>query len=295
MKDFFHPDRVVAGVESPRARLILEEIYRPLGCPILVTSLSAAELIKHAANAYLSSKISFINLVSDLCEAVGADVREVAHGLGLDPRIGPHFLNAGLGFGGYCLPKDLRAFIHLAEQHGVDASLLKAIEQINLRRVDIFLARVKQALWVLRGKTIAILGLAFKPGTDDIREAPALKIIERLLAEETLLRLFDPEAMENTRRVFPESGRLTYCESAYDAVRGSHAVLVVTEWDEFRELDLRRLRELVEVPVLIDGRNLFDPAQAAAAGFDYIGMGRERREGSLADLAAAPGSGGEAG
>ena len=295
INDLFHPDRVVVGLETPRARMILEEIYRPLGCPILVTNLSAAELIKHAANAYLAAKISFINMVSDLCEAVDADVTQVAQGLGLDPRIGPHFLNAGLGFGGYCLPKDLRAFIHLAEQRGVDASLLKAIERINLGRVENFLKKVKQALWVLRGKTIAVLGLAFKPRTDDIREAPALKVIAALLAEDAVLRLYDPEAMENTRAIFPpQANRLTYCESAYEAARGAHALLIVTEWDEFRRLDLSRLRELMEVPVVVDGRNLLDPAQVAAAGFEYIGMGRERREGALADVASAPRSAGEA-
>lgn len=293
--DLFHPDRVVVGAETPRARMILEEIYRPLGCPILVTNLSAAELIKHAANAYLAAKISFINMVSDLCEALGADVTQVAEGLGLDPRIGRHFLNAGLGFGGYCLPKDLRAFIHLAEQHGVEASLLKAIERVNLGRVENFLKKVKQALWVLRGKTIAVLGLAFKARTDDIREAPALKVIAGLLAEDAIVRLYDPEAMENTRAVFaPQDGRLTYCDSAYEAARGAHALLIVTEWDEFRQLDLAKLRELMEVPVLVDGRNVLDPAQAAAAGFEYIGMGRERPEGSLAGVATAPRSAGEA-
>ena len=286
VQDFFHPDRVVIGVESERARMILDGIYRPLQCPILVTNLNAAELIKHAANAFLAAKISFINMLGDLCDAVGADVTQVATGLGLDPRIGPHFLNAGIGFGGYCLPKDLRAFIHLAEQHGVDAALLKEIEHINKRRVEIFLHKVKQALWVLRNKTIAVLGLAFKPGTDDIREAPALKIIKALLAEGANLQLFDPQAMANARSAFPpEAGRLSYCDSAYEAVRGAHALLLVTEWDEFRELDLRRVRELMEVPVLVDGRNLYEPERVHAAGFEYVGMGRTPEKSRRPDLA----------
>ncbi len=288
VQDFFHPDRVVIGVESERARMILDEIYRPLQCPILVTNLNAAELIKHSANAFLAAKISFINLVGDLCDAVGADVTEVAAGLGLDARIGRHFLNAGIGFGGYCLPKDLRAFIHLAEQHSVDSALLKEIERINQRRVVIFFKKVKQALWVLRGKTIAILGLAFKPGTDDIREAPALKIIQALLDEGASLQLYDPQAMENTQRIFPpEAGRLSYSQSAYEAVRGAHALLLVTEWEEFRQLDLDQARKLMEVPVLIDGRNLYEPDEARSAGFEYVGMGRKQGESRSPEFAGA--------
>jgi UDPglucose 6-dehydrogenase len=295
VRDFFHPDRVVVGVESERARTILEEIYRPLDCPILVTDLSAAELIKHAANAFLSAKISFINLVSDLCDVVGADVTQVATGLGLDPRIGQHFLNAGLGFGGYCLPKDLRAFIHLAEQRGIDSSLLRAIEGVNQRRIEVFLRKVKDALWVVRGKTIALLGVAFKPGTDDIREAPALKIMRALLDEGVNLQVYDPQAVENARREFPpEAGRLRYCDSAYEAARGAQALLVVTEWDEFRQLDLARLRDLMEVPLIVDGRNLYDPDAVHAAGFEYVAMGRKRREAGH-PVASAPRSAREAG
>jgi UDPglucose 6-dehydrogenase len=295
VRDFFHPDRVVVGVESERARTILEEIYRPLDCPILVTDLSAAELIKHAANAFLAAKISFINLVSDLCDAVGTDVSQVATGLGLDPRIGRHFLNAGLGFGGYCLPKDLRAFIHLAEQQGVDSSLLRAIEGVNQRRIEVFLKKVKDALWVVRGKTIAVLGVAFKPGTDDIREAPALKIMQALLDEGVNLQVYDPQAIENARREFPpEPCRLHYCDSAYEAARGAQALLVVTEWEEFRKLDLARVRELMEVPVLVDGRNLYDPDEVHAAGFEYVGMGRQQREPGQ-PAASAPRSAREAG
>lgn len=276
LEDFFHPDRIVCGVESERARAILTSLYSPLKRPIVVTDTSTAELIKHAANAFLSTKISFINMVSDLCEKVGADVSAVARGIGLDARIGPQFLDAGIGYGGYCFPKDLRAFIYLAEEHGVDFALLQEVERINQRRVDVFVRKVRQAVWTLSGKTLGVLGLAFKAGTDDIREAVSLKIIQALRDEGSVLRLYDPQAMPNTQRVFPASTeRLTYCASPYEAARGTQALLLLTEWEEFRELDLIRLRDLMEVPVLVDGRNLFDPDTVRKAGFEYFSMGRE--------------------
>ena len=276
VENFFHPDRIVCGVESARAREILTEIYRPLQCPLVITTVSTAEIIKHAANAFLATKISFINMVADLCEKLGADVTGVARGIGLDPRIGPDFLNPGIGFGGYCFPKDLRAFMHLAQEHGLEFSLLQEVERINLQRVDIFLRKVRQALWVLQGKTIGILGLAFKPGTDDVREAPGLKIVQALLDEGGILRMYDPQAMPNAQQVFPEApGRITYCTSTYDAARGAHALLLLTEWEEFRHLDLIRLRGLMELPVLVDGRNLYDPGAARQAGFEYISVGRD--------------------
>lgn len=275
LHNFFHPDRVVCGVESDKAREILEEIYRPLKSPILITDLNTAELIKHSANAFLTTKVSFINMVAELCEATGADITKVAQGIGLDPRIGPDFLRAGIGFGGYCLPKDLRAFIYLAEQHRVDFSLLKEVERINRRRIDVFLNKVRQAVWVLSGKTVAILGLAFKPGTDDIREAPSLKIIEALRKEGAILQLHDPQAMPNMQGVVPQAaGRITYCPSAYAAARGAHVLLLLTEWDELRELDWLRVRALMEVPVLVDGRNLYDPDPVRKAGFEYFSIGR---------------------
>ena len=276
LEDFFRPDRIVCGVESERARAILTNLYNPLQRPILVTDTSTAELIKHAANAFLSMKISFINMVSDLCEKVGADVSAVARGIGLDSRIGPQFLDAGIGYGGYCFPKDLRAFIHLAQEHGADFSLLQEVERINQRRVDIFVRKIRQAIWTLPGKTLGILGLAFKAGTDDIREAVSLKIIRALLDEGCILRLYDPQAIPNTQQVFPASTeRLTYCPSAYEAAHGAQALLLLTEWEEFRQLDLLRLRGLMEVPVLVDGRNLFDPDAVRKAGFEYVCMGRE--------------------
>lgn len=274
--NFFHPDRIVIGVDSERAQQLLEDIYRPLNCPIVVTNPTTSELIKHTANAFLSTKISFINMVSDICEAVGADVVNVARGIGLDPRIGTGFLNAGIGFGGYCFPKDLRAFAYLGEEHGVDCSLLREVEHINLRRVEKFMKKVRKALWVVQGKTIGVLGLSFKPLTDDIREAPALKIIECLLREGASLRVYDPEGMPNAQRVLPEEpGRVKYCKTPYEAATASHAVLILTEWNEFKQLDLNQVRELMEVPVLIDGRNIYNPAEAARAGFEYHCMGRE--------------------
>jgi UDPglucose 6-dehydrogenase len=210
-----------------------------------------------------------------LCEKVGADVSAVARGIGLDARIGPQFLQAGIGYGGYCFPKDLRAFIYLAEEQGVDFSLLKEVERINQRRVEVFVRKVRHALWTLAGKTLGILGLAFKAGTDDIREAVSLKIIQALLDEGSNLRLYDPQAMPNTQEMFPASMKqLTYSSSAYEAARGAQALLLLTEWDEFRQLDLLQLRGLMELPILVDGRNLFDPDAVRKAGFEYVSVGR---------------------
>ncbi len=274
LEDFFHPNRIVCGVESERARDLLVNLYSPLKCPLVLTNTSTAELIKHAANAFLSMKISFINMVSDLCEKVGADVGAVARGIGLDNRIGPQFLDAGIGYGGYCFPKDLRAFIHLAEEHGVDFSLLQEVEHINQSRVDMFVGKVRHAIWNLRGKKLGILGLAFKAGTDDIREAVSLKIIETLRDEGSILRLYDPQAMPNTQRMVPASPQVSYCTSVDEVAQGAHALLLLTEWEEFRQLDLARLREVMEVPVLVDGRNLYDPEAVHRAGFEYFSIGR---------------------
>jgi UDPglucose 6-dehydrogenase len=275
LQNIFHPDRVICGVESERARNILTAIYEPLQSPIVTTDLNTAELIKHASNSFLAMKISFINMIADLCEAVGADVTKVAQGIGMDPRIGTAFLQAGVGFGGYCFPKDLRAFIHLAESYGVDFSLLKDVEAINQRRPEMFVKKVRQALWVLRGKVIGILGLAFKPNTDDIRESPSLKVIQALVDEGASLQLYDPKAMPNVRRVLPpEEGRIRYCETAYEASRAAQALLVLTEWKEFEDLDLDTVRELMDVPIIVDGRNVFVPERVRSAGFEYLCVGR---------------------
>ena len=241
VENIFHPDRIVVGVESERARALLEQLYKPLQRPIVFTNVSTAELIKHAANVFLSTKISFINMVADLCEEVGADVGQVAHGIGLDPRIGRDFLNAGIGFGGYCFPKDLRAFMYLAREHGVNCELLQEVENINLQRATTFLKKVRRAVWVLQGKKLGVLGLAFKGGTDDIRESPALRIVKSLLEEGSRLRAYDPQAMDAVQReIPPREGSMEYCSSAYEAARGADALLILTDWDEFRRLDTRK-------------------------------------------------------
>ena len=275
IENVVRPDRIVCGVDSIRARQIMEEIYSSVPSPLVMTGLSTAEIIKHAANSFLSMKISFINMVSDLCDAIGADVSEVGKGIGLDPRIGPSFLQAGIGFGGYCFPKDLRAFIYLAQEHGVDFSLLKEVENINRQRVDVLIRKLRSALWVLHDKTIAVLGLAFKGGTDDTRESPSIRVVEALLEERASLRLHDPKAMPLLAKVLPEQpGRLTYCDSPSAAALHAQALLVLTEWPEYRELDWSEIRSQMDVPLVIDGRNLLDPGALRRAGFEYISMGR---------------------
>ena len=284
--DFLHPDRLVIGVDSSRAEKILREIYLPIinqsfSCPIhsgcgkknvafLVTDTKSSELIKHASNSFLAMKISFINMVADLCEAVGADVGKVAEGMGLDPRIGPSFLNPGIGFGGFCFPKDVQAFIRIAEKSGCDFGLLKEVERINQNRISHFMEKVRAELWILRGKKIGVWGLAFKPNTDDIRFAPALSIIRELLAEGALVQAHDPKAADKARKELPE---ITYCDDPYAAVTGTDAVLVLTEWPEFREVDFARVAELMERALIIDGRNALCRESVVDHGFEYVGVG----------------------
>ncbi|MBM3942644.1 MAG: UDP-glucose/GDP-mannose dehydrogenase family protein [SAR202 cluster bacterium] len=291
LQDFFHPDRVVLGVATPEARQMLLQIYQPLlermaasgngsaaskgSSPLMVTDLNTAELIKHSANAFLALKISFINLIADFCEATGADVTEVARGIGMDPRIGPAFLRAGAGYGGYCLPKDLKAFVRIAEEHGVDFSLLNEVGRINDARAERIVQRLRHATWVIKGKTVAVWGLAFKPHTDDVRDAPSLRIVSRLREEGASLRLHDPWAMEQFRRDFPDQPpRLVYCPSPENAAEGADALVILTEWPEYLKADLARLRESMAAPIIVDGRNLMDPAAVRALGFDYYGIGR---------------------
>jgi len=289
VEDFLHPDRVVVGVEDETAERQLHDIYRPVlernfkcpvhaqGCPDgpapqwLVTTISSAELIKHASNSFLALKVSYANMVSDLAERLGADIGEVTRAMGMDPRIGPSFLSAGLGFGGFCLPKDLQAFVRLAERCGVDFSLLKAVEKINKQRVDRFYDKVRDALWVVRDKSIAVLGLAFKPNTDDVRFAPAIDLIQRLVSEGARVRAYDPQAMEKARAILPE---IEYAESAYAAAKGSEALVIATEWPEFRALDWERVRGLLARPLILDARNLLSPSEMSALGFEYRSFGR---------------------
>ena len=275
VRDFLEPDRIVIGADTGRARSLLLDLYeRSFDCPIVVTSVTTAELIKQTANAFLATKISFINLVADLCEELGVDVTTVARGVGLDPRVGSDFLRAGLGFGGSCLPKDLSALIRVAEDKGVDIGMLREVEHINTARVDRLLAKVERALWVVRHKVVAVLGVAFKPDTDDIRGAPSLGVIPRLHDAGAILRVYDPAAMRRLKALHPPDDRLTYVESALEAARGAHALVVLTDWEEFRSLDLGRVRSLMRTPIIVDGRNLFEPAQMQAAGFEYYSLGR---------------------
>lgn len=288
--DFFHPDRIVVGVESERSAAKLREIYQPIlegkfDCPVhggrcpsadkaelLVTTINSAELIKHASNSFLALKISYANVIADLCERIGANVEEVTRAMGLDPRIGTEFLKAGLGFGGFCFPKDIQAFIHLSASVGVDFDILKAAERVNKQRIDRFLEKVHKALWVVEGKRIAVLGLAFKAKTDDIRLAPALEVIRRLVEEGAEIHASDPEAMTRTKAVFPN---LAYHLDPYEALEGSDAALVCTEWQQFRELDWERAGRLMARRLVIDGRNLYSPKKMRDLGFDYYSFGQK--------------------
>jgi UDPglucose 6-dehydrogenase len=287
--DFFHPDRIVVGVEDADSAAKLQEIYQPIldrkfhcpihagGCPketageLLVTTINSAELIKHASNSFLALKISYANVISDLCERIGADVEEVTHAMGLDPRIGAQFLKAGLGFGGFCFPKDIQAFIHLSASVGVDFEMLKAAERVNKQRIERFFEKIHHALWVIKGKRVAVLGLAFKANTDDIRFAPALEVIRKLLEEGAIVHASDPEAIARTKPIFPQ---VVYHEDPYDALKQADAALVCTEWQIFRNIDWERAGQLMARRLVIDGRNLYSPKKMKELGFDYYSFGR---------------------
>ncbi len=270
LSDFLHPDRIVIGVESKRALKMLKDLYRPLGVPILVTDIKSAELIKHASNSFLAAKISFINAISRICELTGADVRKVSEGMGLDKRIGASFLDAGLGYGGFCFPKDLDAFISIAKNCGYDFRLLKEVRAVNQDQREFFVKKIESALWNIKGKTICVLGLSFKPGTDDIRFTPALYIIRKLQAEGAKIRAFDPKAMPKFKK---EVKSVTFCRDSYDAAKNADCLIVITDWPEFKKLDIKRLKKLMRHPLIIDGRNIFDKALLTKAGFHYIGVG----------------------
>lgn len=276
VSDFLNPDRIIIGVETEKARDILVKIYEKFKDRILVTNIDTAEIIKHASNSYLALKISYINLIAELCEKTDADVNQVAKGMGFDPRIGSQFLKAGLGYGGSCFPKDIRALTKIGEDLGVNMNLLREADRINLDRIVFFVEKTKKALWILKDKKIAVLGLAFKPETDDIREASSIKIIKRLLDEGSYLRLYDPRAMENMREIFPEEPpQISYVKSPYEAVKEANALLIITEWDEFKELDLKKIKEVMDNPIIIDGRNVYDPSEVRELGFEYYSIGRQ--------------------
>ncbi|HEX68484.1 MAG TPA: UDP-glucose/GDP-mannose dehydrogenase family protein [bacterium] len=270
VKDFMEPDRIVIGVENERAKKILEELYRDFEAPKIFTNIRTAELIKHASNAFLATKISFINAVAEVCERVGADVRMVAKAMGMDPRIGPHFLQAGAGFGGACFPKDLDAFLKLAENKGYDFKLLKVVKEINDTQRKKILKKIKEEVWILKEKRVAILGLSFKPGTDDIRNSPAEDLILALLKEGAQVRAYDPVAIPPMREKFPQ---VFYAQDPYQASEGAEAVVILTEWEEFKNLDLGRLKKLMNRGVIVDGRNLLEPEKVRAYGFIYRGVG----------------------
>lgn len=271
IKDFMKPDRIVIGVENERAQKIFEEIYAPIKAPLIFTDVKSAELIKHASNSFLATKISYINAISQICEKVGADVEKVSEGMGYDKRIGKDFLKAGVGWGGSCFPKDVSAFIKLAEDIGYPFNLLKEVREINKQQRMLVIKKAKGLLWNLKGKEITVLGLAFKPDTDDIRESPAIDIIDALLKEGTVIRCYDPKAKENMKKVFPE---ITYCDNPYDAMKNSSLVIFLTDWDEFRKLNFRRIKKLMKMPHIIDGRNFLDSKKLKDMGFIYTGIGR---------------------
>jgi UDPglucose 6-dehydrogenase len=271
VEDLMHPDRVVVGVASQRPAAKMRAIYEPFKAPIIITDINSAELIKHACNSFLALKISYANALAAICEASGGNIDDVVHGMGLDKRIGRAFLNAGLGYGGSCFPKDISAFTHIAQQLGYDFRLLKEVQQINADAIQRFLKKIHDTLWIVKDKTIAVLGLAFKPNTDDMRLAPSLDVIRPLLKEGARIKAYDPKAMEKAREYLPD---IEYCDSAYAAATGAEAVVICTEWDEFRKLDLEKLRSVLAHPIVIDGRNVFDPKKMAELGFEYKSIGR---------------------
>jgi UDPglucose 6-dehydrogenase len=290
--DFFFPDRIVVGADSDRCAAVLQEIYAPLSDgsyykradaipgpdraqippPVIVTSTKSAELIKHASNAFLAMKISFINAVASMCESVGANVQQVCQGIGTDSRIGPRFLNPGIGYGGSCFPKDLMAFRSVAREVGYDFRLLDEVMRINEEQRQRFLRKVRNALWTLRGKRLGVLGLAFKGGTDDIRESPAILLVQSLVQEGCVVAAYDPAAMERAREVLRSN--VKFVGSPYEAAAGADALLILTEWEEFATLDLPQINSKLRYPIVIDGRNLYNPEMMAAHGFTYYSVGR---------------------
>jgi UDPglucose 6-dehydrogenase len=292
--DFLHPDRIVVGANNERSAEVLKRIYEPLTggsyyaqpdalpgvcsvsnpAQLVVTSTQSAEIIKHACNAFLAMKISFINAVANLAEAVDADIEDISLGLGLDSRIGPKFLRAGLGYGGSCFPKDVAAFHWVAQERGVDLQLLEEVRKINETQKEVFFNKVRSALWTLRGKRLAALGLAFKGETDDIRESPAVNMIKMLLEAGAIVTAYDPAAMERAKEVLPPAKNMRYASDLYEAAKDADAVLILTDWKEFATMDLARLNRAMHFPILIDGRNLYKPHEMQSHGFTYVSVGR---------------------
>lgn len=257
IKDTMNPDRIIIGTKSKKAEKIMRNLYNPIvrtGKPLIITDIKSSEVIKYAANSFLATKISFINEIANFCEKAGGNIQEIAKGIGLDDRIGPRFLHAGIGYGGGCLPKDIKALIKSGEEHGYEFKIIKAVEEVNERQTDLIIKKIKKQIPNLKGKTIAIWGLAFKPKTDDIREAPALKIITKLLKEGAKIRAFDPVAMPNTKKIFP---KIYYAKNSHDAVKGADCLIVATEWDEFRSTAIEKIKKMMTSGTIIDGRNIY--------------------------------------
>lgn len=289
VRDFLFPDRIVLGVETERAAKLLRELYAPVmertfawrpdcGAPpedklpeMVVTNRNTSEMIKHASNSFLALKISYANMVARLCDSVGANIDHVTRGMGLDQRIGPQFLRAGIGFGGFCFPKDLQAFVSMAERNGVQFDILREVEKLNNSQLDHFVQKIKRDLWVLKGKKIAAWGLAFKANTDDVRFSPAIYVIEKLLAEGVEIAAYDPQAIDEAKHLLPD---IDYAISAEAAADGADALLVLTEWPEFRNADFARIRDTMARPLILDGRNILDPCKVREMGFEYVSMGR---------------------
>lgn len=271
ISDFMHPDRVVIGVESKRAEEILREIYKPLKTSIVVTDIHSAEMIKHASNSFLATKISFINAIAQICDRVGADVLKVAEGMGYDQRIGRAFLNAGIGYGGSCFPKDVDAFIQLSEKNGYEFALLKEVRSINEFQKQSFVKLIEDKLWILKDKVIGVLGLAFKPETDDLRHAPSIDIIKGIEAQGAKIKAYDPAAMAKAKEIFK---RVQFCQDAYAVARGSDCLLLLTEWEEFKKLNFRRIKNSMKHALIFDGRNMYDKKTMETLGFEYFGVGR---------------------
>lgn len=271
INDFLYPDRIIIGVENERSEKILKEIYTKINAPLIVTSVQSAEIIKHASNSFLATKISFINAVSVICERTGADVKEVAYGMGLDKRIGPDFLEAGIGFGGSCFPKDLKAFIKIAESLGYDFKLLKDVLDVNNQARINFVKKIEDILWNLKEKKIIVMGLSFKPDTDDIRDAPSITIVSILLEKGAMVYGYDPQAMERFREIFPN---ISYMKDIYKDIVDADAIIFLTEWEEFKKIDFKKIKNLMKTPIVIDGRNMFDPEKMKEIGFIYKGVGR---------------------
>ena len=270
VSDFMDPDRIVIGVRSLKAERILREVYKPLKARMIVTDMNSAELIKHASNSFLATKISFINALSQVCHRVGADVVKVAEGMGYDKRIGRAFLNAGIGYGGSCFPKDVDAFIRLSEDSGYDFALLKEVKAINEAQKKFFVKMVQDVLWNVKGKTIGVLGLSFKPNTDDMRSAPSVDILKDLQKEGARIRAYDPQAMGKAQGLLTS---VKFCKDPYEAARHADGLLLLTEWEEFRSLDLKRIKGAMNHPLIFDGRNFLDEAEVRRRGFEYFGIG----------------------